>query len=114
MQVGARLFEVLQIWSSYDYGRPADDYLHSALKTKRYIGGSDRRALRDLFFRLLRQHILLEEKIRVLSTTKHLCPQNNDEKYRWMLLIYLKEKGETTSLNAFNGMQYHPKALTAM
>ncbi len=112
MQQGARIFETLHLWSTYDYSRPADDYLHFALRQKRYIGGSDRRAIRGLFYAMIRHQIILEEKLEtvLIQTKKH--PKDTFERHRWMMLIYFQEKGYTDYLNSFNGQVHHPKKIS--
>ncbi len=112
MKLGARLFEVLALWSTYDYCEPADTYLHHALKMNRYIGSSDRRAIRDLFYDLLRKHILLEGKIHGFIKKTGNRPVNTLEFYRWMLLAHLKETDQKGALATFTGEKYHLDTMT--
>ena len=106
MKLGARLLETIVLLTGYDYHLPADIYLHHALKEKRYIGGSDRRFIRECFYKILRHQLFLE------SLLERLSPHQKDQHGRNMMMVYgaLYQKDW---LACFNGERYHPPALVS-
>lgn len=112
MQLGPRIQETLSLYEHFDHVQPADNYLHFAMKARRYIGGSDRRAIRDMFYKLLRHQIGLEAKLHVLAKKHHLFPYNLKLGLRWMMLIAFKEAGDEEALATFTGEPYHPDPLS--
>jgi len=107
MKQGARIQEAFMLWGEYDFSKPADDYLHFELKSKRYIGSSDRRAIREFFYQLLRHQISLSA---MLSLVEKRAGKKWDpfDAHRLMLIFYFKMYGEISEIDdVFSGHKYN-------
>lgn len=107
MKLGARLLETITLLQNYDYGMPSDVYLHHALKQKRYIGGSDRRFIRECFYQILRHYIYLDFLIK-----RSPSPQISRDKHARSLMVLYCALYQKDWIACFNGERYHPAILT--
>lgn len=114
MRPGAQVQLTLTLWDQYTYDEPADNYIHKALKGLRFVGSSDRRIIRDLFFRMLRREAYLQDKMDAVVQELRIVIPNRFEQKRIMYLIDMKERGEAAKLTElFTGEGHDPKPLTA-
>lgn len=116
MKDGAKVQLTLDLWEAYTYDEPADLYIHKSLKDHRFMGSGDRRAVRDLFFHLIRRETFLRDKLESLSQIREIPESHRDDqsRARLMYILDLKERGlEGMCDRIFTGEGYDPTPLTA-
>ncbi len=106
MTPSARIQAVIEIGEGLEASaRPADTFLSSYFRSHRYIGSTDRAAISNLFYELLRHYARLGWWLNYLKTEP-------TERLRMVIYLHLVEKlsaGQTTSI--FSGGHYGPPPL---
>jgi 16S rRNA (cytosine967-C5)-methyltransferase len=106
---GARVAAVISLLEATEAaekseGLPADELLRQYLKTRRYIGSKDRRAITELFYRVLRRRARL---------TWWLARLGHEPDARNLLLAYLAlAVKDLDPAGLFDGQGYSPPALS--
>lgn len=109
MREGARTAAVIDLLEQAEaaeasQGLPADELLRQYLKTRRYIGSKDRRAVTGLFYRVLRRRARLAWWLARLG-------QKTDARNLMLAYLGLVEK-DLEPAGLFDGQGYSPAPLT--